>query len=282
MKTGRSTRKMGMFILASLLLLFALTACGGNGGGNDAAESEAVSSDTLDSIISSGKIKVAIPQDTPLFGTQGSDGSYEGYDIDMANLIAADLGVEVELVPVTSKNRIPFLTANKADLVISSMGVKPDRALVINFSTPYAPFFWAAYGPADLDVNSVEDAADIKVGATLGTLEEIAFTDAAVEGTDIQRFDDQATTVQAFLSGQVDLIVTGNAIAANMIKNNPDMNIESKFVLQQSPCHIGVRKADRDLLNYVNSSIYVHKLNGDLDALSMEWFGEPLPDFPQY
>ena len=105
---------------------------------------------------------------------------------------------------------------------------------------------------------------------------------SAPEGTEIMRFDDQATTVQAFLSGQTDLIVTGNAIAAEMIKDNPEMNIESKFVLQQSPCHVGVARGDEALLSWVNAAIYSHKLNGDLDSLSMKWFGEPLPEFPDF
>jgi polar amino acid transport system substrate-binding protein len=224
-----------------------------------------------------------VPEDTPLFGTIGADGQHTGYDVDVANMLGADMGVTVELVPVSSANRIPYLTSGKVDLVISSMGVKPERAEVIDFSNAYAPFFWAVYGPADLPVSTVEDAAAYKIGATLGTLEETAYTDAAgADATNIQRFDDQATTVQAFTTGQVDLIVTGNAIAAGIISSHPEMNVESKIVLQQSPCHIGVRKGEDDLLKWVNAFIYVHTLNGDLDKLSVKWFGEPLPDFPNF
>jgi len=277
----KTDQKRVLYIVVSMLLLLALAACGGAGAGDSGAEA-APSQNALDRIVSEGTIKIAIPQDTPLFGTESADGSYEGYDVEVAQMLAQDLGVEVELVPVTSKNRIPFLTSGKADLVISSMGVKPERALAIDFSNAYAPFFWAVYGAKDLDVSTVEDAAAYKVGATLGTLEEIAFSDAAVEGTEIMRFDDQATTVQAYLTGQVDLIVTGNAIAAEMIKNNPDMKIETKIVLQHSPCHIGVRQSDDALLTWVNAFVYSHTLNGDFDQLSVKWFGEPLPDFPNF
>ncbi len=232
--------------------------------------------------MASGTIKIAVPEDTPLFGSLAADGSYEGYDIEIANMIAKDMGVTVELVPVSSQNRIPYLTSGKVDLVISSMGIKPERALVINFSNAYAPFFWAVYGSADKQVTNVEEAKAYKVGATLGTLEEIAFSDAAGEDAEIMRFDDQATTVQAFLTGQVDLIVTGNAIAAQIMKDHPEMNVESKFILQQSPCHIGVRRGDEALLNWVNAFIYSHTLNHDLDKLSIKWFGQPLPEFPNF
>ena len=239
--------------------------------------------DPIKRIKDAGVIRIAVPQDTPLFGVVGADGEHEGYDVEVAKMIAEDMGVDLELVPVTSANRIPYLSSGKVDLVISSMGVKPERAEVIDFSNAYAPFFWAVYAKADVDISSVEDAAAYKVGATLGTLEEIAYTDAAGEdANNIQRFDDQATTVQAFLTGQVEVIVTGNAIAAGIIAEHPEMGVESKFVLQQSPCHIGVRRGENGLLTWVNAFIYSHTLNGDLDQISIKWFGEPLPEFPNF
>jgi len=273
-----------ILVSVSVLLVMVLSGCAGAApAASPETAAAAVNVNEIEQIKKNGVIRIAVPEDTPLFGTIGADGEHTGYDVDVAKMVATDMGVEVELVPVTSANRIPYLTSGKVDLVISSMGVKPERAEVINFSNAYAPFFWAVYASADLPVSSVEDAAAYKVGATLGTLEEIAYTDAAGENaTNIQRFDDQATTVQAFTTGQIDLIVTGNAIAAGIIANNPEMNIESKIVLQQSPCHIGVRRGEEGLLNWVNAFIYTHTLNGDLDKLSIKWFGEPLPEFPNY
>lgn len=267
--------KTSRLMVVAMLLLVAISV----GSGSIIAQSD----NTIQRIKDEGVIRIAVPEDTPLFGTVGLDGEHMGYDVAVARMLAEDLGVELELEPVTSANRIPFLTSGKVDVVISSMGVKPERAEVISFSNAYAPFFWAVYGPADMDVSSVEDAAEYRVGATLGTLEEIAYTDAAGDdATNIQRYDDQATTVQAFVTGQIDLIVTGNAIAAGIIADHPDMNVETKIVLQQSPCHIGVRLGDDALLGWVNAFIYSHTLNGDLDELSIEWFGEPLPDFPNF
>ncbi len=288
----KTSFKKALIVFAGLLVLLSLAAC--SSGAAPAASTSAPAApaasateasaptNILDKIVAGGTIKIAVPEDTPLFGSLGSSGSMEGYDIDIANMIAKDMGVKAELVPVSSQNRIPYLTSGKVDLVISSMGIKPERALVINFSNAYAPFFWAVYGPKDKQVTNVEEAKKYKVGATLGTLEEIAFSDAAGPDADIMRFDDQATTVQAFLTGQVDLIVTGNAIAAQIMKDHPEMNVESKFILQQSPCHIGVRRGDEALLNWVNAFIYFHTLNKDLNKLSLKWFGEPLPAFPNF
>jgi polar amino acid transport system substrate-binding protein len=87
--------------------------------------------DGLADIMKAGTIRVAVPQDFPPFGSVGPDMQPQGYDIDMAGLVAAKLGVKLELVPVTSENRIPFLQTHKVDIVISSLGKNPAREKVI-------------------------------------------------------------------------------------------------------------------------------------------------------
>ncbi len=96
--------------------------------------------------MASGTLKVAVPQDFPPFGSVGADMAPVGYDIDVATLIAEKLGVKLELVPVTSANRIPYLQTKKVDLVISSLGKNPDREKVIDFTAAYAPFFNGVFG----------------------------------------------------------------------------------------------------------------------------------------
>jgi len=76
-----------------------------------------------------------VPENFPPFGSLGIEGEPAGYDVDVAKLVAKDLGVKLEMVPVTSKQRIPFLETNRVDLVISSMGANPSRAKSIRFSS---------------------------------------------------------------------------------------------------------------------------------------------------
>ena len=102
--------------------------------------------DQLDDIKQNGVLKVAVPQDFPPFGSVGADMQPHGYDIDMAGYLAQKLNVKLELVPVSSANRIPYLQTRKVDLVISSLGKNPEREKVIDFSTPYAPFFLGVFG----------------------------------------------------------------------------------------------------------------------------------------
>ena len=221
-----------------------------------------------------------MPENFPPFGALGIEGEYEGYDVDVAMLIAADLGVELELVPVTSKQRIPFLETDKVDLVIATMGANPGRAKSIWFSSAYAPFFSGAFAASTLDISSPADLAGLKVGLTGGTLEDLELTESAPAGTEIIRFGDNAATRAAFLSGQVDVLVTGNTVAAGLSEENPDLDIATKFIIKESPAFIGVKKGNMDLLQWVNVFILHKTLGGDLNELSEKWLGQPLPQLP--
>ena len=95
----------------------------------------------LSDILKKGEVKIAVPEAFAPFGSVGKTGEHEGYDVDVAKLIAKDLGVKLKIVPVVSKQRIPFLETNKVDLVISTMGANPKRAKSINFSSAYARLF---------------------------------------------------------------------------------------------------------------------------------------------
>lgn len=236
----------------------------------------------LSEILSSGTIKIAVPESFAPFGSLGADGEHEGYDVDVAKLIAEDLGVELELVPVVSKQRIPFLETDRVDLVISTMGANPERAKSIWFSAAYAPFYSGAFASADKSISTVGDLAGMKIGLTGGTLEDLELTKIAPDAAEIIRFGDNAATLAAFNSGQVDVLVSGNMVALQAAAANPDLGIETKFILKQSPSFIGVKKGNFDLLQWVNVFILHKKLGGELDAISVEWLGEPLPDLPTF
>jgi len=83
-------------------------------------------------------VLVAVDPTSAPFGTTGTDGQPAGYDVDVAKLVAKYMGVQLELVPVTSTNRIPFLLTNRVDMVISLFSITPERALQVWFSDPYA------------------------------------------------------------------------------------------------------------------------------------------------
>ena len=236
--------------------------------------------DQLSDVLSDGKITIAVPENFPPFGSVGKSLEHEGYDVDVAKLIAEDLGVELEILPVTSKQRIPFLTSGKADLVISSMGANPERAKSIWFSSAYAPFFSGAFAAEDMAISSANDLEGKKVGLTGGTLEDLELSKMVSDKVEIVRFGDNAATISAFVAGQVDVLVTGNTVAAKVGADNPDLNLKTKFIIKESTAFIGVKPGEMNMLQWVNVFILHKKLGGQLNELSEKWLGQELPPLP--
>ncbi|WP_405418362.1 transporter substrate-binding domain-containing protein [Marinobacter flavimaris] len=236
-----------------------------------------VSANQLDDITQRGVLVVAVPQDFPPFGSVGPDLQPMGYDIDVARYLADSLKLKLELVPVTSANRIPYLQTRKVDLVISSMGKNPEREKVVDFSRAYAPFFLGVFGEAAAKVDSSADLADKTVGVTRGSVEDLELSKLAPGSAVIRRFEDNNTTISAYLSGQVDLIATGNLVAAKIAERSSRRDLTSKFVIKNSPCFVGVRKGEAQLLDKVNELITAGLASGKLDGLSLKWFKAKLP-----
>ncbi|QJQ03218.1 transporter substrate-binding domain-containing protein [Herbaspirillum rubrisubalbicans] len=233
--------------------------------------------DALDDIQKHGTLRVAVPADFPPFGSVDSDLKPQGFDIDVANLIAKKMGVKVELIPVSSANRIPYLTTRKVDLVISSMGKNAEREKVIDFTSAYAPFFNGVFGPADLPVKSAADLAGKTIAVTRGSVEDLELSKIVPASATVKRYEDNNSTISSFLSGQVQLVATGNVVAAAIIAKNPPKKPETKFLIKDSPCFIGLNKGEKKLQDKVDAILAEAKKDGSLNAISQKWLGLPLP-----
>lgn len=235
----------------------------------------------LDDILKAKEIKVAIPTDFPPYGFVGTDLKPQGLDVEMAHYIGAKLGVKVELVPVTSANRIPYLQTKKADLVISTLGKNPERERVIDFTAAYSPFFLAVFGPKSVTVKSPADLAGKSLSVTRGSVEDMELVKVAPSSAEVRRFEDNNTTISAFVAGQVQLLAAGAQVAGAMMAKNPQLGTEFKFVLKDSPNFIGVAKGEDKLRAKVNEIIEGGKKSGDLDKMALKWLGRPAGDLPQ-
>jgi polar amino acid transport system substrate-binding protein len=222
-----------------------------------------------------------VPIDVPPFGFTDKNQEPVGLDVDLAGMVAKELGVELELQQITGINRIPFLMTDKVDVVIAVMGATPERAKQIMFTSPYASLYIGVFGPRDLPVTSAATIGDYSVGVPRGTTQDISVTEMAPDAN-IVRFEDDATTAAAFLSGQVDLFGTANILVQDMVKKDPSLDLVNKFVIRTSPAHMGVRHGEFNLLRWLDTFIFYSKMNGNLQQLHHKWMGEdmkPLPSF---
>jgi polar amino acid transport system substrate-binding protein len=231
--------------------------------------------DTLSDIKKAGKVRLAIDLTNSPYGRTDEKLQPSGSDVDIAKLLAKDLGVEYEIVPTTGSSRIPLLQSGKADMVISSLSITPDRAKVVDFSVPYADLLSVVAGPKGVDVKTLQDLDGKKVAVTRGTTQDTDLTQQA-KNTQIVRYEDDATLALAVASGQADLFATGRAQVIVINAKNPARELEPKITLRTFYLAIGVRKTDPELLAWTNSWVKANLKNGKLNAINKAYHGVDL------
>jgi polar amino acid transport system substrate-binding protein len=244
----------------------------------------AASAQTVDEIISRGKLIVAIDTTTPPYGFLGADLKPTGFDIDVANKMGEALGVPVEFVTVTSPGRIPSLLTKQVDAVVSIFSITAARAIQIDYSIPYAGQSAVVIAPKSTAIKGHADLVGKKVGLTRGTGEDGLLTAAAEAnpGIEILRFDDYASLLQAMVSGQIDAMGGGDYGEIYLKKAQNGDDFEQKYKLKTFYFGIGVAKGNDNLRQWLNTWLFTLKSDGVLADLSMKYRNQPLPDLPVF
>lgn len=227
-------------------------------------------------------IRVALDLGTPPFGFTDAKLQPQGSDYETASAIAKDLGVELQIVEVTGPNRIPFLMTKKADIVVSSFSITPERQKVIQFSKPYGALDFVVSAPKSANIKSLNDLVGKRVAVVRGNIQDTRLTPIAPKGATIVRFDDDSTAATALLSGQVDAICTPSILANALSKQNPGKNLENKFSIAANAYAIGLRKEEPALEEWLNKWITTNLQNGNLAAIYKKWIGSNMPDLSQF
>jgi polar amino acid transport system substrate-binding protein len=232
---------------------------------------------TVADIKKKGEITIGMLVDFPPYGTTNAQNQPDGYDADVARLLAKDLGVKANIVPVTGPNRIPFLLTNKVDVLVASLAVTPERAKQVDFSTPYAAATIVLYGAAKVQLKEPADLKGKRVGVARASTQDVALTAIAPEGTEIRRFDDDASAMQALMSGQVDAIGCSTTVAAQIAKRAPAGTYENKFNLRQQVMGVAMRPGQAELKKTLDEFVERNKKNGELNKLYQKWLGTDFP-----
>jgi len=240
------------------------------------AATGAAHADQLDDIMKAKKLRVAIDLGVPPYGMKDAALNSTGSDVETARLLAKGLGVELEIVPTTGANRVPFLQTNKADIVISSMSVTPERQKVIDFSVPYAAILAVVGAPKSMTLTSAADLSNKKVIATRGTT-NTELTKIAPKDAQIIRFDDDATSITAVVSGQADIFATAPALLRTINEKAPAKQMESKFVMRLNMLAIGMRKNEPALKAKLDDWVRANLKNGELNTIYKQFHGVDLP-----
>ncbi|MBE2261903.1 MAG: transporter substrate-binding domain-containing protein [Burkholderiaceae bacterium] len=241
--------------------------------------SPAASAQSMEEIKKKGTLTVGLLVDFPPYGTVDAQNQPDGYDADVARLLAKDWGVKLNLVPVTGPNRIPFLLTNKVDLLVASLAVTPERARQVQFSSPYSAATIVLYGDKKKTIKAPTDLKGVRIAVARASTQDTALTAIAPEGTEIRRFDDDASAMQALMSGQVDAIGCSTTVAAQIARRSGDA-FENKFVLRQQLMAVAMRPGQPELLKSVNEFVAKNTANGELNKLYRKWLQADLPAMP--
>ena len=226
-----------------------------------------------------GKVVVGIQGDNPPWGFVDSSGAVQGIDSFMGKAFADFLGVKVEFMPLAVANRIPALTTGRCDILFATMAMLPDRAKAVQFSKPYAANIIGLVAATSTEIKSNEDMKKFVIGVPRSSVGDTQVTKNAPPGTEIRRFDDDAATIQALLSGQVQA-VGSNQFYVQRLNEAKAGTFEQKLkfsALYNGAC---TRLGEKEWNAAANSFIDKIKSDGSLAKAYKEWMKLDLPDFP--
>ena len=208
-----------------------------------------------------GKIKVGVQTQYPLIGMKTLSG-YEGFDVEIARLLAAKLGIakdNIEFVPVTTPTREPFLEQQKVDMVIAAYTITPNREKVIDFAGPYLPspsgIMVKAGNP--LGIKTMDDLIGKHLCGPSGSNQEsyISAHFPEVRKTMVL-FDSSAKCAQAVINGQADASTTEVAILAALAKQNEGQLQVLGINYDMSLYGIGLTKTeDKTFCKWINTAL---------------------------
>lgn len=229
---------------------------------------------TVEEILKRGVLRVGTTLDYKPF-TYMEDNIQKGYDIEVAKLLANELGVQVEFVPTTWKTMLDDLNANKYDIAMGGITRTVKRQSSINMTDPYLIFgkcFLVRKGEKN-KYNSLEavNKPNVKVGVNIGGTNEI-YVNTYIQNAEIIRYKNNLDVPVAVEKGEVDVMITETPEALTYQKNNP--KLEGAMLdkpLTKSQMGYMVRKEDQHFLNTINFILAELELKGEIEKLKNEY-----------
>lgn len=231
---------------------------------------------TLDIVKQRGSLIAGVKADFPPFGFIDERAQRVGFDIDLAHEIAGVIlhsPDKVQLVTVTSANRIPMLQTNQIDIVIASMTITAARREVIDFTVPY--FCSGHLILVKADNSSITKFADLngkKVATVQGATGDRVTALLAPQAQRIT-FGQNSEALLAFKEGRADAFVQDDVLLLAFAKQDPSLKVTGWPPQMPGPYGMGVRKGDSDLLASVNVALAQIRSKGIMSKLFDKWWG---------
>ena len=232
------------------------------------------SESVVETIKKNGVIRIGLSVFTP-WSMRDINGELIGFELDVGNALAADMGVDVEFVPTAWDGIIPQLVSGNFDVIISGMSITPARNLTINFSDPYAYSGLTVLANTDMtdgftldDYNTQDVTFSARRGATPATVIAQLFPEAT-----LLLFDEDGAATQEVLNGNAHATMSAEptpSIEARRYADTVSVPFDQTFLATGEG--FALRKGDMDALNFFNNWIAVRHASGWLKNRNDYWF----------
>ncbi|MGH3645886.1 MAG: ABC transporter substrate-binding protein [Micromonosporaceae bacterium] len=265
----RMSRRVGATVAVAALLL----AAAGCGGGDGAGEGEAKGV----GLVKSGQLTVCthLPY-KPFQHEEG--GEIVGFDMDLLQLVADDLGVKIEVVDI-EWNQITSgaaFAANKCDMGMGAMTITDERANALNITDPYMDATQVLLVKKDSPYKRLEDLKGKKVGVQTDTTgQEYAEKQAETIGFTVVPYDDLTLQTNAVKTGKVDAGINDNGVLYDFVTDNPDVAVVAEFDTGEQ-YGFAAKKDDANgekLVKKFNDLLAKAKDDGTYNEIYKKWFG---------
>ena len=270
-------KKRVMALTMAALMAASLTACGGSAKETTAAaaadttaaakeESTAAESTAAESKEAAGcKLVMATNAEFPPYEFYDGD-KIVGIDAEIAQAIADELGMELEIEDIAFDSIIPEIVSGKADMALAGMTVTEDRKASVDFSDTYATASQMIIVKEDSEIAGPDDLKGVTVGVQLGTTGDIYVSDLEADGTTVERYNKGFEAVQALSQGKIDAVVIDGEPAKTFVSETEGLKIlDEAFTVEEYA--IAVKKGNTELLDKVNGALETLKDNGTLDEI---------------
>ncbi|MGB3538016.1 MAG: ABC transporter substrate-binding protein [Mesorhizobium sp.] len=226
---------------------------------------------------SAEKIKIGTEGAYPPFNSLTADGKLEGFDIDIANALCAQMKAECEFVVQDWDGIIPALQAGKFDAIVASMSITEERKKQVAFTNKYYTTPLAVVALKDSDLTSTEPAAMAgkTVGAQASTTQSIYAQDFYTPaGADVKQYPTQEEAVQDMLNGRLDAIISDKFVLTDWMKtaSNDCCKLVGDVAGTETETGIAVRLDDNALREKLNAAIDAIVADGTYKNIQAKYF----------
>ncbi|EPD51478.1 hypothetical protein HMPREF1210_02076 [Paenisporosarcina sp. HGH0030] len=219
-------------------------------------------------------LEMATSADFPPFESRNTAGEFEGFDIDLANYIADELGYELKINDMKFDGLIGALQSDRIDMVLSGMSATEDRKKNVDFSTEYNQSGEMFVTLKDSDIETIEDLEGKKLGVQLGTIQEDGANKIKKDTVDfeIKAVDSANVLIQELLSNRIDVAYMDKAVAEGFIAEQNLVGFDD--TTSSSPGMAVAFPKGSELTEKVNEVLKEAEENGKLQELKDKWLSE--------